>query len=288
VNALRAAVRLRPITEQDLPAIARLLCEGFANRSEAYWLRGLMRHARRPPPDGYPTFGFCLDSDGDPVGAILLLFSQVLSATGECTVRCNVSSWYVRPEFRSFGSLLVTSTTRDKAVTYFNITPAPHTWVTVEAQRFSVYCKGQIYGVLPLRAAVAGARAELFTDATTGLSPFEHDMLRQHAIYGCVSVVIKHGDDVLPFVFQKHRVKGIVPVWRLLYCRSTDDLVRYAGNLGWLLARHGSPLVRWDANEPARGIVGWYSEKRGRKYAKGPHPPRLGDLAFTEAALFDS
>jgi hypothetical protein len=47
-------------------------------------------------------------------------------------------------------------------------------------------------------------------------------------------------------------------------------------------------LVRFDANRPVPGIVGWYSEKRGRKYAKGPKPPLLGDLAFTEAALFDS
>ena len=288
MTAPSAAVRLRPIIEQDLPAIARLLCEGFADRSEAYWLRGLARHARRPPPDGYPTFGFCLDCEGAPVGVILLLFSRMPTADGESEVRCNVSSWYVRPEFRSFGSLLVTSTTRDKSVTYFNITPAPHTWSTVEAQRFSVYCKGQIYGVLPLRPPIAGARVEVFGEATTGLALFEHDLLRQHATFGCLSAVVKSADDVCPFVFQKHRVKGLVPVFRLLYCRDLDAFARYSGNLGWFLLRRGSPLVRFDANGPVPGIAGWYSEKRGRKYAKGPHPPRLGDLAFTEAALFDS
>jgi hypothetical protein len=89
-------------------------------------------------------------------------------------------------------------------------------------------------------------------------------------------------------VFQKHRVKGLVPVYRLIWCRDIAELETLAGNLGRFLARRGGLLVRFDANGPAKGIVGWYSERRGRKYAKGPRPPRLGDLAFTEAALFDS
>ena len=59
--------------------------------------------------------------------------------------------------------------------------------------------------------------------------------------------------------------------------------------VGWIfLAWRGGLLVRFDANRRSEGIVGWYSEQRGRKYAKGPTPPRLGDIAFTEAALFDS
>ena len=89
-------------------------------------------------------------------------------------------------------------------------------------------------------------------------------------------------------MFQKHRVKGTLPIHRLLYCREIGDLTRFAGNLGRFLARRGGLLVRFDANAPVPGLIGWYSEKRGRKYAKGPRSPRLGDLAFTEAALFDS
>jgi len=80
----------------------------------------------------------------------------------------------------------------------------------------------------------------------------------------------------------------VLPVYRLLYCRDIADLQHFAGNLGRFLARRGGLLVRFDANAPVPGVIGWYSEKRGRKYAKGPRPPRLGDLAFTEAALFDS
>jgi hypothetical protein len=283
-----AKLSVREIREADLPAIAALLKRGFAFRSIDYWLRGLARHANRPRPAGYPTFGYCIDHQGVLVGVILLLFSEV-RAGAETIIRCNLSSWYVEPSFRAFAPLMVRVATRDKRVTYFNITPAPHTWSTVEAQGFSVYCKGQVYGALALSRPVRDAKVELFSEgATEGLNDYEADLLRQHAAFGCLSVVVREGATVHPFVFQKHRVKNIIPVYRLIYCREISDLKRFAANAGRFLARRGGLLVRFDANSPVPGIVGWYSEKRGRKYAKGPRPPLLGDLAFTEAALFDS
>lgn len=281
-------VRVREIAAADLDAVAALLSRGFSIRSEAYWLAGLRRHAQRPRPQGYPTFGYCLDHGGQPVGVILLLFSQL--NTGEKPIiRANVSSWYVEPEFRAFSSLLVRAATRDKSVTYFNITPAPHTWPQVEAQGFSVYCKGQIYAALALSRPVPNAHVQPFTNGDApGLTPFESDLLRQHAGFGCLSLIVRDGDAAHPFVFQQHRVKNLVPVARLLYCRDIQDVARYAGPLGRFLLRHiGATLVRLDANAPMPELIGWYSDKRGRKYAKGPNPPRLGDLAFTEAALFD-
>jgi hypothetical protein len=283
-----ASLRVREIRDADLPAIAALLNRGFAFRSIDYWLRGLERHANRPRPAGYPTFGYCLDHDGAPVGVILLLFSKVRAGT-ENIIRCNVSSWYVEPAFRAFAPLMVKVATKDKSVTYFNITPAPHTWSTNEAQGFSVYCKGQIYGALMLSRPVRQTEVVPFSEeSSTGLSDYEADLLRQHAAFGCLSLVVRDSASAYPFVFQKHHVKDVVPIYRLIYCRDIGDLKRFAGNIGRFLARRGGLLVRFDANAPVPGLVGWYSEKRGRKYVKGPWPPLLGDLAFTEAALFDS
>ncbi len=280
-------LKVREIREPDLNAIARLLNQGFAFRSIDYWLRGLHRHASRPRPQNYPAFGYCLDNGGVPVGVILLLFSEV-RAGAESVVRCNVSSWYVEPAFRAFAPLMIKVAIKDKNVTYFNITPAPHTWSTVEAQGFSAYCNGLIYGAPVLSPPAREARVQMFpASGAAGLTDYESDLLRQHDGFGCLSVVVREGAQAYPFVFQKHRVKGVVPVYRLLYCRQIADLQRFAGNLGRFLARRGALLVRFDANGPVSGILGWYTTKRGRKYAKGPHPPQLGDLAFTEAALFD-
>jgi hypothetical protein len=284
-----AGVRIREIRTTDLAAVAALLTRGFAFRSEAYWLRGLERHAARPRPPGFPTFGYCLDHGGAPVGVILLLFSEVQADDGTAIVRANVSSWYVEPTFRAFSSMLVRAATRDKAVSYFNITPAPHTWPQVEAQGFSVYCRGQIYAALALSRRRPNVTVGPFAEGdAAGLSAYEADLLRQHAGWGCESIVVRDGAAAHPFVFQKHRIRNVLPVYRLLYCRDIADLVRLAGNLGRFLLRRGGLLVRFDADAPVSGLAGWYSEKRGRKYAKGRHSPRLGDLAFTEAALFDA
>jgi hypothetical protein len=47
----------------------------------------------------------------------------------------------------------------------------------------------------------------------------------------------------------------------------------------------GLPLIVIDANGPVKGLIGWYS-KGAPKYFKGPDPARLGDIAYSERALF--
>jgi len=39
--------------------------------------------------------------------------------------RCNVSRWYVEPEYRVYGTLLVRRALRHRDVTYINVSPAP-------------------------------------------------------------------------------------------------------------------------------------------------------------------
>jgi hypothetical protein len=73
---------------------------------------------------------------------------------------------------------------------------------------------------------------------------------------------------------------------QLVYCRDTAELSRCAGAIGRFLLLRGRPVLIVDANGPLPGLVGFYSESRGRKYFKGPHPPRLADLTETELVLY--
>jgi hypothetical protein len=282
-----AAVRLRQITDADLAATAELLSEGFPGRSYAYWRRGLDRMRIRSAPDGYPRYGYLLDSDAGPVGVILLIFSIAPSAC-EPIVRCNVSSWYARPRYRHLASLLITATTRDRNVTYFNISALPHTWPAVEAQGFSVYGRGQMYALPILRRAIHPVQIEIFDDAMACLDGADREILKQYAAIGSLSVVVRYRTGSYPFVFQKHYVKRTVPVYRLAYCRDIQEFIRFAGNLGRFLLKRGSVWVQLDANARIPSLAGWYTERRGRKFAKGPQPPRLGDLSSSETAFFDS
>jgi hypothetical protein len=284
--AATAGVRCRRIVDADLPAVAQLLSRGFRFRSKRYWLRGLKRQADRPRPEGSPPYGYLLDDAGKPVGVVLLFFLSMPSEAGPF-LRCNLSSWYVEPDFRSFGSLLISSAIKDKSVTYFNVSPAPHTWPIVEAQGFSMYCRGEMYSFPVLSRPVENVTIEVVTETSCAADVPECDLLQQHAKFGCVSLVLRRGGESYPFVFQRYRVKRMLPSYRLLYCRDMADFVRFAGSLGRFLLKRGMPLVIVDANAPIPGLVGLYTERRGRKYARGPHIPKLGDLAFSEGVFFD-
>ena len=111
-------------------------------------------------------------------------------------------------------------------------------------------------------------------------------LLRDHAEYGCMSLWCETPGGAHPFVFRERRVKGLITCAQLIYCRGVEDFVRFARPLGIYLARRRRPLVILDANGPVRGLIGKYFDQTMPKYFKGPAPPRLGDLAYTETALF--
>jgi hypothetical protein len=110
------AIRCRQIDEGDVAAVAELLRGGFPNRNRRFWQRALSALARREPPPGLPKYGYLLESAGAPVGAILMICSAM--RTGDTLApRCNLSSWYVEPAFRTYAPLLVSQALRHKEVT---------------------------------------------------------------------------------------------------------------------------------------------------------------------------
>src|SRR5579872_268038 len=292
VNIMSAAKpRFREIKESDVDAIAELLTRGFVHRSREYWMRGLTRQSTRSLPEGAPRYGYLMESDGKPVGCLLLIYSTKM-IDGEAVVCCNNSSWYVDPEFRNYAALFASMTQKRKDVTYFNVTPAEPTWPILEAQGFKVYCHGLHFSLPALSRGGSGMHVEAVTSDTVsiaGLSDDELAMLKRHAAYGCLSLVCRTAREAVPFIFFRLRKRrGVIPlpILQLGYCREIADFVRCAGTIGRYLTWRGKPVVILDANGPIAGLAGMYSETRGRKYFKGPRQPRLGDLADTELAIF--
>src|SRR5437660_8287116 len=169
-------VQRRQIEEADLGAVAELLTRGFWLRTEGYWLGGLARLGARAVPAGYPRYGLLLESDGRVVGAILTIYSSV-PANGGFAIRCNVSSWYLEPEFRGYAPLLASF--RDPAVTYVNISPAPNTWATIEAQGFRCIREGWFLSFPALGRGGEAARILPLSGAPHDLP--ERALLEEHA-----------------------------------------------------------------------------------------------------------
>jgi hypothetical protein len=73
---------------------------------------------------------------------------------------------------------------------------------------------------------------------------------------------------------------------QMIYFRDMADYVRCAAAIGRSLIKHGKISVLLDSNAAVPGLVGLYTQARGRKYFKGPHTPRLSDLTDTELVLY--
>jgi hypothetical protein len=292
VNTMLAVKpRIREISESDIGAIADLLTRGFVHRSREYWMRGLRRQSTRSLPPETPRYGYMIENEGAPVGCLLMIYSSKV-LDGEMTTCCNVSSWYVDPAFRNTAALFASMTQKRKDVTYFNVTPAHPTWPILEAQGYTPYCNGLFFSIPALSRSGLGIRVQIVTPDTQfieGLSGTDLDRLKREAAYGSISLACHTPEGTFPFAFlhlRKRRGTIPVPAMQLGYCRGVPEYVRCAGAIGRHLLLRGKPVVIVDANEPIAGLTGIYREKYGRKYFRGPHRPRLGDLTDTELAIY--
>jgi hypothetical protein len=291
VTPSNSQIRCREIREPDIDGIADLLTCGFAGRSRDYWMRGLRRQASREVPDGYPRFGYMLDNGGVPVGVLLLLYTSQI-CDGTPAILCNLSSWYVDPAFRNYATMLTKIAQRHKEVTYINISPATWTWPIIEAQGFRSYCRGLFFSLPALSRDAAPTTIEVVapeTAAIEGLDRAELELLIRHARYDCLSLVCRTASGAFPFVLSPMRVRrgGItLPIMQLIYCRDIAEFAGCAGAIGRELIKRGKISVAIDSNGHIPGLIGLYTEARGRKYFKGPHQPRLADLRDSELVLY--
>lgn len=280
-------VRCREIGEADLEAIVDLLGKSPFGRPRDFWAEALQRLGAHPTPPGYAKYGYMLEVNFIPAGVLLLIAAEVL-ADGKPAVRCNVSSWYVWPPFRPYGSLLASYALKRKEATYTDLSPLQHTLGLVTAQGFRRYCEGRFIAFpaiklrSPLGARVAAAEAGL--SAGPDLPTEEVALLLDHAAYGYISLVVTLAGRRYPFVFEPEPQFRVLRSAYLVYSRSIDEFVRFARPLGLYLARRGIFWATLDANRRVPGLLGWYRAATP-KYYKGPNPPRLGDLAYSERVV---
>ncbi len=308
-------IRRREIGTGDLAGVTDLLGRGFPGRPRRYWERGLRRMGERPGVEGCPRYGFLLEAGGATVGVALTLFSAAPrglaggiaggTAGGPASIRCNLSSWTVDPAYRMQAPLLIASLLKRRDVTFTNISPAPHTWSTIEAQGFRAYADGQALLAPALAPAPSpalarrGSPVRVSAEAAGWRGLPEAALLDDHLGYGCTCLAVEAADGIHPFVFLPFRARSgrlPLPLMQLVYARDVADFARLARPIGlWLLAR-GTVGVMVDVGVTVDGGVEHGGDhggppvlrrfRRGRKYAKGPEVPRLGDLSYSERVIF--
>ena len=198
-----------------------LLAAGFPDRNIEYWRRGLARLGARSVPDGYPRYGYVM-ADGERLVGIILVIG---STDAEGLVRGNLSSWCVDPAYRGFSGILAGMPLKLKGATLFNISAAPETHATIEAQGFRRYVEGSFHAPAFLAPPAEGARLAVIGGQDDATSPFLAGLARQ----GCLCFVVCARGETLPFAFIPTRiVGGRFRAAQLVYCRETEDFVRVA------------------------------------------------------------
>jgi hypothetical protein len=282
-----ARLRVREITGTDHKRVAQLLAKGF-QRPVWYYAQALQRLSQHPAPSGLSKYGFMMEADGIPVGAVLLIFSTFRSG-GNTQTRCNVTSWYVEPEYKSYAAVFTSRALRHKDVVYVNISARPAARPIIKAQGFQQYSNGQYVAAPVLHTAPADGSVTIRRVDGRPDVPFEiadQQLLSAHAGFGCMSLWCVTKERAYPFVFVPRVFKGLVPGVQLIYCRDIEDLIRFAGPLGRYLALRGKLVISIDSNGPIAGLIGRYFEGKSPRFFKGPTPPRLGDISYTQAAMF--
>jgi hypothetical protein len=285
----RTEIVCRLIADDDVEQVIDCLERGFPERRRTYWTDGISRMSRRETIGDFPRYGYCLQTGERIVGVVLLICSR-RGAAGGRAIRCNLSSWCVDKEYRSHALALHMMAVKRKEATYLNISPAEHTRATMEALGFRRFSNGQILFAPALSRAERDTRVLAFAAGAPEamlLPQHERQVLAEHAAFGCRALICLKNGLAYPFVFQHRKIaRGLIACPQLVYCRSLDEFVRFSGAIGRHLFFRVGPFCRVDAIAPVGGLVGGYFPEREPKYFKGPDPPGLGDLAYTELVIF--
>ena len=284
-----AQVVSREIKRSDISAVAYLLHARFPKRSMTDFLDALALLGSRQPASGMPQYGYLLEAHSRPVGALLTIMSPA-SDHPHVGHRCNVACWSVESAFAPYAPLLLLRVKRVDIAQIINTSPRDSTLTTIESQGFRRFINGEFLafaGMFRRNCGSSAYRAGTGADFVNRLPAEEHKILTEHASFGCVTLVCASNACAYPFVFRVQRPRSFLPPFaKLIYCRDIGHFVECAPVIERFLAKQGIFCVRIAANSALKGLHGTYLENRNPMYYLGGEAPRLGDLTYTETALF--
>ena len=274
---------IREITDGDLNAVRRLLAEGFPLRSGEYWRKGLESLGTLPRVDGFPRYGYVVDADGAPQGVLLTITAD----RGTRGTRTHLSSWYVRDGYRHFALLLLRQALDLPAQTFVNPSPSDNIVAILRRFGFEAYTAGMV--MLDLRMAMRrpyrrGAVRRLGIDDLADVSEAERQLAEDHMRMGCSVLRLETGEQAGLLIHRRKWIRRSLPCSQVVF-GDPGLMLALAGPVMRALAGRGSPLALCDVDrtmEPAIGQV----FPRGIRYFKGAEAPPVGDLSYSELAIF--
>jgi hypothetical protein len=247
---------LRPLRDEDFPAAALLLTEGFPDRTLAFWQHGLqcMRRYAQNEAAGLPLGHALMDGD-IMVGVVLTPASPRARPDGSAYVLVNVSSWYVKPEFRWRAGMMLRTVLANQQHVYVDITPNEEVCRMLPLFGFRPVNTGLTVALLPwlaLRRSHGARVRPLRSDDSLPPEAPPMETLLRHRELACEPLMLEHSQGQELIVYRRRTYRRM-PAARLKYIGSHATLVRHLPALARYLLLRGMPFLTFDsrADTPA-------------------------------------
>ena len=245
VTATTTGPRIRAAGPGDIESICRLLDRGFGNPTLRVdtWRR-LFDY---PWLEDKPNLGFVLVDGNLIVGFIGAIYSR-RCINGRTALVCNLSSWYVGPEYRGWGVPLFAAAVEDETLTYTALTPVPVTQRILVATGFQSLNSKKLFFPPFLHMHTFRGHAPTITldpaKVVDLLNEEQRQIFDDHRPCDCLHAVVSHGPESCYLVAKRrvrprtwlHRLAPMAPKVahsELLYCSAPH-----------LLTRHLEPIKR--------------------------------------------
>lgn len=280
------------IDHTNIATAVDLLCEGFPNRTRAFWEAGLARMLASPAHvAGDLPIGHFLEANGKPVGVGLTAVAPHSSNDGRIR-RINLASWYVAPEHRWRMPVLLRRMMADKSAIYTDLSPTLEVQPLLTSLGFTPLNNGVRVVNLAAAAMLPSKYCEIdvLDEADAAKLPScDATLLWDHVRYGCLAVrVAKDAKDDFVLLKPSH-AKG-VPVLQLIYCRDNAFVNRVLPDIARTLVRKGHfGLVLENALDetPTRSFVNVVMPNRRKRYIRNCKPGKGTDFSYSELVFFD-
>ncbi|TMI01747.1 MAG: hypothetical protein E6H39_03445 [Betaproteobacteria bacterium] len=149
---------------------------------------------------------------------------------GKTALVCNLSSFYVHPDYRGWSFALLAHALRDETVCYTSLTPSRTVTHMCEAMGFSYIDRNKIM-LPPLLNAITlrGPSPRIISDPEQVRALLDGEQRRifdDHAPYDCLQLVLQSGLE-RAYLVVKRRTLGRFPLSDLLYCSAPSLLARH-------------------------------------------------------------
>jgi len=209
-------MRVRPVDQAEIPAVATFLHTAIDARLNVAQWRALFTYDW---PGVKPDHGFVVAVGGEIKGFIGTLYAE-RNIAGEPRMFCNLSSWFVAPEIRGAGALLLMAATRRRNCIYTNFT------TTAEASALMLRAGfrqiGAVKHLLPPLAQTATLARSLAARVATHpavvavrLDSAQRRLFEDHK-QTCGHLLLEDQDQTL-YVITRRRVKRNVPLTEVMY-----------------------------------------------------------------------